>query len=272
MTSLIHPTAIIHPGAELDSTVSVGPYAVIGDRVRIGAGTSIGAHVVIEGPTSLGRENVIFPGAAIGLESQDKKIDGAPDRYVRIGDRNRIREFVTINRATSAGEETVIGNDNLLMAYVHVAHNCELHNRITISNAVSLAGHIVIDSGAVIGGMSGFHQFVHVGRNAMVGGMSRVERDVPPFMIVEGNPSRVRGLNLIGLKRSGLVDDETSTSLKEFKQAYRLLYRSELSLQDALAQLRQQVKADTVAPLRDLLAFLEASIQPDRRGPVPGGR
>lgn len=268
MSAVIHPTAIIAPGAELHPSVQVGPYAVIGEQVRIGAGTTIGAHAVIDGWTEIGEENRIFPGAAIGLESQDKKTDGSLS-VVRIGDRNRIREYVTINRATKAGEATVIGNDNLLMAYVHVAHNCVLQNRIVISNAVSLAGHIVVESGAVIGGMSGLHQFVHVGRNAMIGGMSRVERDVPPYMLVEGNPARVRSLNLVGLERAGLRADPEGDVFQQLKQAYRLLYRSDLLLKEAIAEIRQISDRDH---LSHLCNFLEASQTSGRRGPTPGNK
>ncbi|ABB56961.1 acyl-ACP--UDP-N-acetylglucosamine O-acyltransferase [Synechococcus elongatus] len=268
MSAVIHPTAIIAPGAEIHPSVQIGPYAVIGEHVRIGAHTTVGAHAVIDGWTEIGEENRIFPGAAIGLESQDKKTDGSLS-VVRIGDRNRIREYVTINRATKAGEATVIGNDNLLMAYVHVAHNCILHNRIVISNAVSLAGHIVVESGAVIGGMSGLHQFVHVGRNAMIGGMSRVERDVPPYMLVEGNPARVRSLNLVGLERAGLRDGQEGEAFKQLKQAYRLLYRSDLLLKEAIAEIRQ---ISDLEHLQHLCNFLEASQGSERRGPTPGSK
>ncbi|NEQ24637.1 MAG: acyl-ACP--UDP-N-acetylglucosamine O-acyltransferase, partial [Microcoleus sp. SIO2G3] len=194
MTTLIHPTAVIHPGAELHPTVQVGAYAVIGEKVKVGAGTIVGAHVVLDGRTEIGVGNQIFPGAAIGLEPQDLKYDGSMS-LVRIGDRNLIREYVTINRPTKAEEMTQIGNDNMLMAYVHIAHNCTIENRVIIANSVSLAGHVYVESGARLSGLIGIHQFVRVGRLAMIGGMSRIERDVPPYMLVEGNPSRVRSLS-----------------------------------------------------------------------------
>lgn len=261
MTTLIHPTAVIHPNAKLHRTVGVGPYAVIGENVVISAGTRIGSHVVIDGWTEIGERNQIFPGAAIGLEPQDLKYDGSLS-FVKIGNDNRIREYVTINRATGADEMTVIGNGNLLMAYVHVAHNCTIEDRVTIANSVALAGHVKIESMARIGGVLGIHQFVHIGRMAMVGGMSRIDRDVPPYMLVEGNPSRVRSLNLVGLKRAGM----TSEDVGYLKKAFRILYRSDLTLHQALEQL--ELLPDS-QPLQHLRQFLKLSVTPGRRGPIP---
>jgi UDP-N-acetylglucosamine acyltransferase len=236
---------------------------VIGERVKIGAHTVVGAHVVIDGWTEIGERNHIFPGAAIGLEPQDLKYDGAAS-LVKIGNDNRIREYVTINRATGDNEVTSIGNSNLLMAYVHVAHNCTICDRVIITNSVALAGHISIESGARIGGLVGIHQFVHVGQMAMIGGMSRVERDVPPFMVVEGNPSRVRAINRIGLERAGL-DPET---LQSIKQAYRILYRQHLTLPEALEKLASLSENYHITHLHK---FLQASLSEDRRrGPIPG--
>jgi len=263
-TTLIHPTAVIHPGAKLHPTVQIGAYAVIGDNVKVGSQTKIGAHVVLEGPTEIGERNQIFPGAAIGLEPQDLKYDGAPS-WVRIGDDNRIREYVTINRATGAGEATVIGDRNLLMAYVHVAHNCVLEDSIVIANGVALAGHVHIETKATIGGVLGIHQFVHIGRLAMVGGMSRIDRDVPPYMLVEGNPARVRSLNLVGLKRMGMNGE----SLGALKKAFRTLYRSDYTFNQALKELHQISNQEQVQHLR---LFLERSQLPGRRGSVPGRR
>lgn len=262
MTTLIHATAVIHPGAQLHSTVKVGPYATIGEKVKIGPYTQIGAHAVIDGWTEIGEGNHIFPGAAIGLEPQDLKYDGAIS-LVKIGNNNRIREYVTINRATGVGEATIIGNDNLLMAYVHVAHNCVLEDQIVIANNVALAGHVHIESRATIGGVLGIHQFVHIGRLAMVGGMSRIDRDVPPYMIVEGNPSRVRTLNLVGLKRAGLGNN----NIRNLKKAFRTLYHSGLNLQQAIAEINQ-IQDDEYLP--HLTWFLQNSYQPGRRGLIPG--
>jgi UDP-N-acetylglucosamine acyltransferase len=279
----IHPTAVIHPKAELHETVQVGPYAVIGEHVRIGANTVVGAHVVIEGWTEIGEDNQIFPGAVLGAEPQDLKYNGAPSQLV-IGRGNRIREFVTINRATNEGEATIIGDYNLLMAYVHVAHNCVIENQVVITNAVSLAGHIHIESQARIGGMVGIHQFTRVGRLAMVGAMSRVDRDVPPYLLVEGHPARIRGLNLVGLRRAKGMEG----SLPALRQAYRLLYRSGLPLEKALQTLRESLRTengqsilslegkelvDETGSLLHLLQFLEDSLsQPQRRGPLPALR
>ena len=262
MPTLIHSTAVIAESANLHPTVQVGPYAVIGEQVKVGAGTTIGAHVVIEGPTEIGSGNRIFPGAAIGLEPQDLKYAGAPS-MVKIGNNNQIREFVTVNRATYGGESTVIGNGNLLMAYVHVAHNCIIEDSVVISNAVSLAGHVEIESKAVIGGVLGIHQFVHIGKMAMVGGMSKVVRDVPPFMLVEGHPCLVRSLNLVGLKRAGL----TSADLATLKKAFRILYRSGKSLAEALAELELLFENEYIQQLHQ---FLSMSLGSKRRGPMPG--
>lgn len=266
MKTLIHPTAVIHPGAELHPTVQVGPYAVIGERVKVGPETVVGAHVVLEGATEIGARNQIFPGAAIGLEPQDLKYDGSLS-LVKIGDGNRIREYVTINRATRAGEETRIGNNNLLMAYVHVAHNCVIEDSVVISNAVSLAGHIHIESRAVIGGMVGIHQFVHIGRLAMLGAMSRIDRDVPPYMLVEGNPAQVRSLNLVGLKRAGITEAEQGQVFQTLKKAFRILYRSGLPLNQALEQV--DLLTDN-QHLQHLHRFLLLSHKEGRRGSIPG--
>lgn len=266
LTTLIHPTAVIHPGANLHPSVKVGPYAVIGEKVTVGPDTEIGAHVVIDGHTEIGARNRIFPGAAIGLETQDLKYDGAMSR-VQIGDDNLIREYVTINRATKAGEVTLIGNSNLLMAYVHVAHNCIIENHVIIANSVALAGHVLIESGARISGIVGVHQFVCIGRLAMVGGLSRIDRDVPPFTLVSGNPARVRGLNQVGLQRAGLADAQDGQAYRELKQAFRTTYRSGETLNTVIGQLSQWEHNDLVRHFRD---FLQASQQPDRRGLIPG--
>jgi UDP-N-acetylglucosamine acyltransferase len=260
LTRLIHPTAIIDPGAELHPSVKVGPYAVIGDRVKIGADTSIGAHAVIEGPTEIGVGNQIFPGAAIGLDSQDLKYVGG-EASLKIGNYNRIREYVTINRATGHGEFTLVGDHNLLMAYVHVAHNCVIEDQVKIANATSLAGDVYIESGAVISGVLGVHQFVRIGQLSMVGGMTRIQRDVPPYMIVEGNPARVRSLNLVGMKRA----DFSSGEMNALKEAYRTIYNSGLPLQQCITELDISTKQ-----VSHLQSFLRDSISLPRRGPIPG--
>jgi UDP-N-acetylglucosamine acyltransferase len=268
MATLIHPTAVIHPGAELHPTVTVEPYAVIGAKVKVGANTLIGSHVVLDGWTEIGERNHIFPGAAIGLASQDKKYDGT-ESLVKIGDDNRIREYVTINCATYAHEMTVIGNSNLIMAYTHVAHNCVIENDVIITNAVSLGGDVHIESQARVGGMTGVHQGVRIGRLAMVGGMSRITRDVPPYMLVEGHAARVRSLNLVGLKRAGLMDVEGGKIFQSLKQAFRILYRSDLTVSDAIKKLETLLDNDH---LQHLHQFLTLSKQTGRRGPIPGAK
>lgn len=266
LTTLIHPTAVIHPGAELHPSVQVGPYSVIGAEIKVGPDTKIGAHVILEGRTEIGERNQIFPGAVIGLEPQDLKYDGSLN-LVKIGNDNRIREYVTINRATRSGEMTRIGNNNLLMAYVHVAHNCWIEDQVIIANAVSLAGHVHIESQARISGVLGIHQFVHIGRLAMVGAMSRIDRDVPPYMLVEGQPARVRALNHVGLKRAGLGDAEGGQVLRSLKKAFKILYRSGLTLNQALEQLDLLSDDELVQHLRQ---FLYLSQTEQRRGPIPG--
>jgi UDP-N-acetylglucosamine acyltransferase len=264
----VHPTAVVDPCARLGNGVVVGPYAVIGAEVEIGDGSRIGPHVVIDGRVRMGQHNRIFPGACIGLEPQDLKYNGAPTQVV-IGDGNAIRECVTINRATHEGEQTVLGSGNLLMAYSHLGHNCQLGDRIVIANGVAVAGHVVIGDRAVIGGVLGIHQFVHIGSLAMVGGMSRIDRDVPPFTLVEGHPGRVRGLNRIGLRRSGMAEREGGAELRQLQEIWTLLYRSDRVLAEALVEARS---LPLLAAAAELCDFLEASVGPGRRGPLPPSR
>jgi UDP-N-acetylglucosamine acyltransferase len=266
-TTLIHPTAVIAPGAQVHPSANIGPYAVIGEKVSVGADTHIGAHAVIEGYTKIGDRNRIFPHAAIGLEPQDLKYDGSMS-LVEIGNDNAIRECVTINRPTRLGEVTRLGNHNLIMAYAHVAHNCSIGDRVIIANSVALAGHVEIESHARISGLVGVHQFVRIGCYAMVGGMSRIERDVPPYTMVEGNPSRVRGLNQVLLRRSGIAQESDGQVYKELREAFRILYRAGLTLEEAISKL--EAMTDN-AHVRHLYEFLRASSEdPARRGPVPG--
>jgi UDP-N-acetylglucosamine acyltransferase len=264
MTSRIHPTSVIHPKAQLAEGVEIGPYAIIGDRVSIGARTKIGAHAIIDGIVEIGEDNHIFPGVSIGLEPQDVSYKGAESRVV-IGDRNRIREYVTIHRPTQAEALTRVGNDNFLMAYAHVAHNCQIEDQVTLANAVELGGYVQVESKAVIGGLTGVHQWVHIGRCAMVGGMSRINRDVPPYLLIEGNPARVRGLNRIGLNRSGV--ETQSSAFKDLKQAYRLLYGSTLTFAQALETLSLQSSEE---PLAYLIQFLQDAQKSGRRGTISG--
>ena len=261
----IHPQAVVDAKAELAAGVVVGPGAVVGPDVVIGANTWIGPNSVLDGRLRLGRDNRVFPGACLGLEPQDLKYKGAPTEVV-IGDGNTIRECVTINRATDEGERTVVGDRNLLMAYCHLGHNCELGNRIVMSNAIQVAGHVIIEDRAVIGGCLGIHQFVHVGTMAMVGGMTRVERDVPPYCLVEGHPGRVRGLNRVGLRRSGMGDRDGGREFKQLQEVWNLVYRSDLVIADALEQAKDQ---ELLPAASHFCSFLGASIAKGRRGPMP---
>ena len=268
MATSIHPTAVVDPRARLGNGVEIGPYAVIGPEVELGDGCRIGPHVVLDGRVRLGRDNRVFPGACIGAEPQDLKYGGAPTEVV-LGDGNTIRECVTINRATAEGEKTSLGDHNLLMAYSHIGHNCQLGDRIVIANGVAVAGHVVIGDRAVIGGVLGIHQFVHIGTMAMVGGMSRIDRDVPPFTMVEGHPGRVRGLNRIGLRRSGMAERHGGEELRQLQDIWNLIYRRDLVLSEALSQARQLTLLPAAA---ELCGFLEQSIAPGRRGPLPAQR
>lgn len=266
----IHPLAVVDSRAVLASGVVIGPGAVIGPDVRIGAHTWVGPHAVLDGRLTIGEHNKIFPGACLGLEPQDLKYKGAPTEVV-IGDHNTIRECVTINRATDEGEQTCIGNHNLLMAYCHLGHNCLLGNGIVMSNGIQVAGHVLIEDKAVIGGCLGIHQFVHIGGMAMVGGMTRVDRDVPPYCLVEGHPGRVRGLNRVGLRRRGLDRKDQGQEIKQLQDIWSLLYRSDHVIAEGLSLAREQ----SLMPLADhLCTFLEGSISQGRRGPMPaiGGR
>jgi len=232
----IHPTAIVEDGAKVAAGAQIGPYSVIGPDVEIGEGTIIGPHVVVTGWTKIGKECHIFQGASIGEVPQDLKFKGEKS-FTYIGDRTVIREGSTVHRATGEGEETRIGNDCLLMALTHVAHNCVIGNRVIMSNLASLAGHAIVEDRAVVGGMTGVHQFVKIGRNAMIGGMSRLTQDVVPYTIVAGQPAKVAGLNSVGISRAGIE----LSSRRSLKQAYRILYRSGLSLQKAVEIIEQEV-------------------------------
>jgi UDP-N-acetylglucosamine acyltransferase len=222
MSTKIHPTAVVASGSELGVGVEIGPYCVVGPQVRIGDRTRVGAQVVIDGVTRIGEDNVIVGQASLGAAPQDLSYKGEPTQ-LEIGDRNTIREFVTINRGTvKGGGTTRIGNDCLLMACCHVAHDCELKDRIIMGNNVLLAGHVLVSEQANISGGAAAHHFVTIGAFAYVGGMTRMVQDVPPYMILEGHPSRVRGVNVIGLQRGGYPEE----SIESLRQAFRRIYRS----------------------------------------------
>ncbi len=253
--SNIHPTAIVDPRAEIDATASIGPYSVIGAHVVIGAGTTVGPHCVIDGRTTLGRDNHIFQFNSIGAIPQDKKYAGEPTELV-IGDRNSIREFCTLNLGVpQAGGITTVGNDNWIMAYTHIAHDCHVGNHTTLANNTTLAGHVHLGDWVTVGGLTGIHQFVKIGAHAMVGFASAVAQDVPPFMLVDGNPLAVRGYNLVGLRRRGF----SAERLGAVKQMHKMLYRQGLTLEAAraaIADLLQSVPeaAGDVAMMEQFLA------------------
>ena len=261
----IHATAVVEGGASIAAGVVVGPHAVIGADVTVGANCWIGPHAVLDGRLTLGRNNRVFPGACLGQPPQDLKYRG-DDTEVVIGNDNTFRECVTVNRATAEGEVTRLGNGNLLMAYCHVGHNSVLGDRIVMSNAVQVGGHVVIGDGAVIGGALGIHQFVQIGALAMIGGMSRVACDVPPYCLAEGHPARVRGLNKVGLKRSGLADAKGGALMKSLQDVWKLFYRCDQNMAEALVEARSRCLN---GPAATFLAFMEASLGAGRRGPMP---
>jgi UDP-N-acetylglucosamine acyltransferase len=253
----IHATAIVDVGAELDSSVQVGPYAVIGPGVHIGAGSRIGAHCVLEGPTTIGRDNHIHAHAVLGGAPQDMKYAGEPTALV-MGDNNTVREFCTFNRGTvqDAGV-TRIGDHNWVMAYVHIAHDVQVGSRTILANNATLAGHVQVGDWAIVGGLSGVHQFCKIGAHVMTGFQSHVSQDVPPFMMVSGNPLAVHGFNIEGLRRRGFSRERTA----QIKQMHRLLYRDGLTLQaatDAIQALRGALPEGD-GDVQMLLDFLSAS-------------
>jgi UDP-N-acetylglucosamine acyltransferase len=248
----VHPTAIVDEGAELGVGVSVGPWALIGPGVQVGDGTVVGPRVYVEKDTRLGEDCFIANGAVLGTDPQDLKFKGETAR-LEIGDRTVIREFATLNRGTSASGATVIGSDCLLMAYSHVAHDCEIGNHVILANSVNLAGHVMIEDWVIIGGVTPVHQFVRIGAHAFVGGGSRIPQDVPPYCRVAGNPPKLYGLNSVGLERRGLSADVR----KALKKAYRTLFQSDVNLSKALDRVEED--AARVPEVGHLIEFIRAS-------------
>lgn len=245
----IHPTALVHPNAQIGDGVEIGAFCVIGPDVVIGDGTIIGPHVVIEPLSTIGRDCQISAGVILGGNPQDTKFKGERS-YLIIGARNIIREYVTIHRATGEGNATTIGDDNMLMAYCHIGHNCTIGSGVTMANMVGISGHVVVEDKAVFGGMVGVHQFVRIGKLAMLGGYSKIVQDVPPFMIADGRPMKVYDLNVRGLRRHGVAQKVRS----DLKQAYKLLYRSNLNISQAVEAIETEVYP---SPERDyLLGFV----------------
>ncbi len=251
----IHPTAIVEPGAQLGETVRIDAYAIVRANVQIGEGSHIGPHCVIEGYTRIGRDNRIFQFCSVGAAPQDKKYAGEPTE-LHIGDRNTIREFCTLNLGTVQDRgATSIGDDNWIMAYVHIAHDCRVGNQTIFANNATLGGHVHVDDWAIIGGLSGVHQFVKIGAHVMVGFASAVSQDVPPFMLVDGNPLAVRGFNVEGLRRRGF----SAARIAAVKQMHRLIYRSGLTLEAAKAALPEVAAAtpDASDDVKRVLEFLQ---------------
>ncbi len=254
---MIHPSAIIDPGAEIGKDVSVGPFAYIGPKVIIGDGCVIGAHAVIESHVRMGRGNRISSFASVGAPPQDLKFRGE-DTWVDMGDNNIIREFATVNRGTPGeGGGTRLGDNNMVMAYCHIAHDCRIGNRVVMANGATLAGHVTVEDGAVIGGLTAFHQFVRIGTLCMVGGLSGVGKDIAPY--VTAAPGRQRkgeglfGLNKIGLRRSGMSEEAVSA----LKKAYTIIFRSKDTLKDALAKVEGEVPQ--LPEVRHMVEFIRSS-------------
>jgi len=261
---VVDKTASVHPNAQISKGVIIERGAIIGPDVIIDSGTKVGPNSVIQGKITIGKNNKIFPNVFLGLDPQDLKYKGANTEVI-IGDNNTFRECVTVNKATNEGEKTVIGNQNLLMAYTHIGHNCELGNRVILSNGVQVAGHVKVEDQAIIGGCLGIHQFVHIGYLAMIGGMTRVDRDVPPFCLAEGHPGRLRGLNRVGIKRSGLMNDK-NFDLKLLLKIWNLLFKSDYVISEALNIAMEQQLDFSSDKLCD---FVKQSISKNRRGPMP---
>lgn len=250
---MIHKTAIIHRNANVPQDCDIGPYCVIGPNVTIGSGCKLHSHVVIEGYSEIGKENEFFPFCSIGQKSQDLKYKSEPT-YLTIGDKNVFREYVTINRATSKGDKTIVGSHNHILAYSHIAHDCIFGNHIVVSNCGTFAGHVVVEDYVVIGGLTAVHQFCRIGKMAITGGCSKVVQDVPPFMMADGNPAEVRTINKVGLERKGISE----SAQKEIKEAFKLLYRkSGLNIGDAVVEIRK--KLGTTEEVAHLCSFIEKS-------------
>ena len=250
--TMIHSTAVIHPHAQVGANCDIGPYCIIGEHVVLGEGCKLHSHVVIDGHTMLGRENEIFPFASLGLKTQDLKWKGGVTR-TQIGDHNTFREYVTIHSATGDGEVTVVGSRNHILAYCHIAHNVTLGDRVIMSNVATLAGHVSVDDGAIVGGLAAVHQFCRIGRMSIIGGCSKVVQDVPPFMLADGNPATTRTINKVGLERNG-VSEEAQSALK---QAYKILFRDGLTISNALLRIEAELPA--LPEVQHLVQFARTS-------------
>jgi len=248
----IHPTAIIHSGAQLGADCEIGPYCVIGEHVVLGAGCKLHSHVVIDGHTRIGKENQIYPFASIGHQTQDLKWKGGITR-TEIGDNNTIREYVSIHSATSDGDATVIGSRNNFLAYCHIAHDCRLGDDIIMSNVGTLAGHVTVGDRAVIGGLVAIHQFCRIGKFSMTGGCSKVVQDIPPYMIGDGNPAETRTINKVGMERHGISEEAQAA----MKTAYRILFREKLNIPNAVTRIESELPP--LPEIKHLVEFVKTS-------------
>jgi UDP-N-acetylglucosamine acyltransferase len=251
MTKEIHSTAIIHPKAEIDEDVSIGPFSIIGEGVRIKKGSKLVSNVIIEGDSEIGENCIIYPFTSIGLPPQDVKYKGQKTG-VKIGSNNIIREYITIHRASVGGDGiTTIGNNSFLMAYVHIAHDCKIGNSVTMANVATLGGHVLVEDYAYIGGLVAIHQFTRIGSYTMVGGFSGVNQDIPPYTMSSGAPAKLFGLNSIGLKRRGFQDQTVS----ELKKAYKILFREKHTLKEAIKKVQEELPYTD--EIKHLIEFME---------------
>jgi UDP-N-acetylglucosamine acyltransferase len=250
--AVIHPTAVVHPKAELGTGCQVGPYCVVGEHVAIGANCLLHSHIVIDGHTTLGKDNQIFPFASIGLQTQDLKWKGGLTR-TEIGDNNTFREYVTIHSATGDGEVTKVGSNNHILAYSHIAHNVILGSGVIMSNVATLAGHVIVEDFAVVGGLAAIHQFCRIGKMSIVGGCSKVVQDVPPFMLADGNPAETRTVNKVGMERNGISEPAQSA----LRQAFKVLFREGLTIPNALARIEQDLPS--LPEMEHLIQFVRQS-------------
>ena len=248
----IHPSSVIDPSAILHPDVEVGPFCHIGPQVEIGFGTRFIGHASIAGPTRIGEGNVFYPYCSIGQRSQDLKYTSEPT-FLEIGNNNSFREFCTVNRGTLPGTKTIIGHHGNFLAYSHIAHDCTVGDHVIFSNNGTIAGHVTVEDHVIIGGLSGVHQFCRLGQHSIVGGCTKIVQDVPPYMIADGNPAEVRGINQVGLERRGFVAEDTRT----LREAYRLLYRSNLNVKQACEKIQTDFSGPDV--IARLLAFVESS-------------
>lgn len=252
MSLAIHPTAIIDPQAELGADVEVGPYCVISGPVILGEGCQLRSHVVLTGPSRIGPRNVFYPFACVGERTQDLKYHGEPTS-LEIGEGNTFREQVTVHRGTSGEGQTKIGNHGHFLAYAHIAHDCQVGDQVIFSNNGTLAGHVIVEDHVVIGGLTAVHQFCRIGRHAITGGCSKIVQDIPPYMIADGNPAEIRGINKVGLERRGFSEQ----ALRSIREAYKILYRSDLNTQPAVEKLEAEFPGSS--EISHLIAFIRGS-------------